>query len=258
MKVLSDNTADKLLRLLAGSGTPSPRAVPRPAPTTPPPVNWRLSVVPSTGEVSVGQGAVYMDGERTVVPEAEVGTATENHLVVWKASDGITLEADDWEPDEETGEFRVLGEVRHDERAGFSVRQLVFDPIEISSGMHFGDAEDAAEAKSWSVADETPGILNISDADGNVLAKILVDSRGNIVSWGVADEGGEPDDPTPPKDPPPCGNPINDVSGDDDNPLEDLGGGGGGGGGGGDPQDDHNPLDYEGPGGYTPKCGKAA
>lgn len=127
------------------------------------------------------------------------------------------------------------------------------------AAIHFGDAEDASEAESWSVANETPGILNISDVDGNVLAKILVDSRGNIVSWGVADEDGEPDDPTPPKDPPPCGNPINDVTDADDNPLEDSDDGpGGGGGGGGDPQGDYNPLDYEGPGGYTPECGKAA
>ena len=121
------------------------------------------------------------------------------------------------------------------------------------AAIHFGDAEDASAADSWNVADGKPAILKLKDADGNVIAKVLVDSRGNIVSWGVADEGGEPDDPTPPKDPPPCGNPLNDVSGDDDNPLEDLGGGGGG-----DPQDDHNPLDYEGSGGYTPECGKAA
>ena len=116
-----------------------------------------------------------------------------------------------------------------------------------TEAIHFGDAEDATAQDAWNVADETPGILNISDADGNVLAKILVDSRGNIISWGVADEEGEPDDPAPSKAPPPCGNPINDN--DDSNPLDAEGGGGGA-----EPQDDYNPLDYEGPGGYTPQC----
>ena len=119
----------------------------------------------------------------------------------------------------------------------------------LGSGIHFGDAEDAGTLDSWNVADGKPAILKLADADGNVIAKVLVDSRGNIVSWEAAGDGGEPADPAPRQPAPPCGNPLNDTSSSDDNPLE-----GGGGGGESGPADDRNPLNDAGDGGYTPEC----
>jgi len=128
------------------------------------------------------------------------------------------------------------------------VRQLRTGDISIgSSGIHYGDAEGAEKADSWSIADGTPAILDIGRA------KVLIDSRGNVISWNAASGGGggedEPDDPEAPSAPPPCGNPLNAT--DDDDPLL----GHGGGGSGGTTDNDYNPLDYEGPGGFTPTCG---
>lgn len=108
---------------------------------------------------------------------------------------------------------------------------------------HFGNAEDAEVAESWSVSDDEPAIIDLGTA------KILVDSRGNVIAWNVKagdGDGGEdgddssPDDPTAPSAPPPCGNPLN--ADDDYNPLDDT------------EDDDYNPLNYEGEGGYTPTC----
>lgn len=113
-------------------------------------------------------------------------------------------------------------------------------PRKNDPAIHFGDAEDARKRNSWSVADDKPAILDLGTA------KILVDSRGNVISWNMKSGGdGEessPDDPTPPSAPPPCGNPLNDTDDDDYNPLNDT------------DDDDYNPLNYEGEGGYTPAC----
>ena len=118
---------------------------------------------------------------------------------------------------------------------------------------HFGNADNAESRAEWNQTEEVPAVLEIPDADGNVLVKLLIDSRGNVISWTSAGEDGEePDDPAPPRDPPTCGNPLNDN--DDSNPLDGDGGGGSGGGGGGGKPNDRNPLDYEGDGGYTPQC----
>lgn len=105
---------------------------------------------------------------------------------------------------------------------------------------HFGDAADAEVAESWSVSDDEPAILDLGTA------KILIDSRGNVIAWNVKaeddGEGSSPDDPTAPSAPPPCGNPLNDTDDSDYNPLNDT------------DDSDYNPLNYEGEGGYTPTC----
>lgn len=112
-------------------------------------------------------------------------------------------------------------------------------------GDHFGGAENAETAENWKQADETPAILEIGEG---TKCKILVDSRGNVISWTSSEDGGDPDTPTPPTPPPTCGNPLNDpVS---DNPLDDPAGGGREVG----DDDTGNPLDAEGDGGYTPAC----
>lgn len=113
------------------------------------------------------------------------------------------------------------------------------------AAIHFGDAEDAKAEDSWSVADDKPAILKIKGST----VKVLVDSRGNIISWTrnpdssdtPEDTDDDPDDPESPSEPPPCGNPLNRV--DDSDPFT-AGGG----------KDDRNPLDYEGVGGFTPTC----
>ena len=90
---------------------------------------------------------------------------------------------------------------------------------------HFGNAEDAESRTEWEQTEEVPAILKI---DNEKKYKILIDSRGNVVSWGEDAE-----------EPPPCGNPLN--RDDDYNPV----------GGGGATS---HPLDGEGDGGYTPTC----
>ena len=115
------------------------------------------------------------------------------------------------------------------------------------AAIHFGDAEDAKAEDSWSVADDKPAILKIKGST----VKVLVDSRGNIISWKrnpdssdtPEDTDDDPDDPESPATPPPCGNPLNRV--DDSDPF---------GGNVEDEDNDRNPLDYEGDGGFTPTC----
>lgn len=255
MKVLSDNTADRLLRHLdAAEGGITPRRIPRGASTTPPAPMWQIHVT-AAGAVTVDGGDVYANGTRYTLEPADLGTASEASLVVWHdGEDGgeITLESSSWEPDD--GEaYRIIGEVRQgDATSPWYSRQLVHGPIE-ADGNHFGSADDAESRTEWEQTEEVPAIL---DLDGATRFKILVDSRGNIVSWTSGEEGEEPEDPENPREPaPPCGNPLNDS--DDSNPL-DRPEGAGGGGGGGNAQEDHNPLDYEGDGGFTPTCGGEA
>ncbi len=120
------------------------------------------------------------------------------------------------------------------------------------AAIHFGDAEDAATVDSWSIADDTPAILEFGGDDWR--ARILIDTRGNIISYNVGDE--DTPTPTPPREAPLCGNPLNAI--DDQHPLGDDNNGGGGGGGGKAEADDYNPLNYEGDGGFTPTCGGEA
>lgn len=112
---------------------------------------------------------------------------------------------------------------------------------------HFGDAEDAKAEDEWSVADDKPAILKIKDS----IVKVLVDSRGNIISWKRKPDSAGPDypdeddpddlgDPMAPAIPPPCGHPLNAEPGG--GPFDDY------------EDDDRHPLDYEGDGGYTPIC----
>ena len=242
MKVLSDNTADKLLRLLSGDGTPQRRMTPRAAPTLAPALMWQIHVT-SAGVVTVDGGDVYHGGERFTLAASEPGTADGNALVIWTAGTGggsITLATS---LSGVTGDFRVLGAIVKDDAGRFTSRQFVGEPIETgSSAIHYGDAEGATTATSWSIADGTPAILDIGRA------KVLVDSRGNVISWNASSGGGEggdePADPEAPTAPPPCGNPLNDTEEEDYNPLDPTD----------DDSDDYNPLNYEGPGGYTPKC----
>ena len=142
-----------------------------------------------------------------------------------------------------SGDFRVIGAIVQDDAGRFTSRQFVGEPIETgSSAIHYGDASGATTATSWSIADEKPAILDIGRA------KVLVDSRGNVISWNASSGGGEggdePADPEAPSAPPPCGNPLNDTEEEDYNPLSSSD----------DDSDDYNPLNFEGPGGYTPKC----
>ena len=117
---------------------------------------------------------------------------------------------------------------------------------------HFGDAADAESRTEWEQTEEVPAIL---DLDGETKYKILIDSRGNVVGWTSSDDEKEPDDPRNPReDPPVCGHPLNDE--DDSHPFGN--GDGGGGGGSGEPAGGGHPLDYEGEGGFTPKCGDGA
>ena len=147
MKVLSDNTADKLLRLLAGSGTPPPRSVSRPAPTAPDVLNWRISVNTETGVVNVGKGVVYVGGVRTVVPAAQVGTATASCLVVWESPGGISLTSStSYTPSASVNHFRVLGEIVKGADNRYSVRQHHSDPLEVSSGGGGGGGSPGSDA----------------------------------------------------------------------------------------------------------------
>lgn len=246
MKVLSDNTADRLLRHLAGDGTPARPMTPRAAPTTQPARMWQIHVT-TGGAVTVDGGDIYADGGRFTLATSNLGTAAGNALVIWTpGTDGGSLSLSTEVP--ASGNFRVIGAIVQDGASHFSSRQFIGEPIVAGgSGIHFGDAEDAEVAESWSVADGTPAILDIGRA------KVLVDSRGNVISWNAAagaDAGDddEPADPEAPSPPPPCGNPLNRQ--DDYHPL--------GGGGGKDHDDDYNPLNYEGDGGFTPECGPDA
>lgn len=170
MKVLSDNTADKLLRLLSGSGAPPPRAVPRPAPTAPDILNWRITVNPASGVVNVGKGVVYFDGVRSVVPAAQVGTASGPCLVVWESPGGISLSSSsNYSPSSSVNYHRILGEIVVDGFGRFSARQHHTDPLEVSSGgggggspssdavpKNLGGTDYNANTDTWTFGDTDP------------------------------------------------------------------------------------------------------
>lgn len=137
MKVLSDNTASRLLRHLdAAEGGITPRRIPRGASTTPPAPMWQIHVTPA-GEVTVDGGDVYVGGQRHTLVPAELGLATGDSLVVW-LDDGsggyLSLETSSWSPDPDTA-FRVIGEVRQDDSSSpFHSKQYVSGPIEADAG----------------------------------------------------------------------------------------------------------------------------
>lgn len=206
MKVLTDNTADKLLRHLAGNGTPPPRTVPRPAPTTAPALMWQIHVT-AEGDVTVDGGDIYRDGTRYTLEASSPGSADGERLVVWSGSGagavslvapGATLRKP----------YRILGKVRKDKREGavFYSVQYIACPIEIYTSSSGGGDGGGDGGDDGGGDEETPG-------------------------------GQNPD----PNNPPPCGNPLN--ANDDPDPFAEDGG-----------DDDYNPLNYEGDGGYTPKC----
>ena len=164
MKVLTDNTADKLTRLLAdGGGLQQPRRV-RGASTTPPAPMWQIHVVPSTGVVTVDGGDVYADGTRYTLSASSPGTASGDMLVVWQGGTGggsVSLLAS---LSGLSDPFRVLGSVVLDQASStFSSRQFVGEPIEV------GDAG------------ATPG----PDASGTAVAKVLGGTDYNAAqdSW---------------------------------------------------------------------------
>ena len=152
MKVLSDNTADKLSRLLAdGGGLQQPRRV-RGASTTPPAPMWQIHVVPSTGVVTVDGGDVYHGLTRHEIADASVGTATGACLVVWEYdSNGGTISLMG-SVTSLTSPFRVLGAIKMDGSTYYS-EQYFQDPIEIDSVYAGPDASGDAVAKTLGGAD---------------------------------------------------------------------------------------------------------
>ena len=137
MKVLSDNTADKLVRLLAGSGTPPPRQVERPAPTTPPALMWQIHVT-FEGVVTVDGGDIYRDGTRYTLDPSAPGNAEGDCLVVWSGSGAGSVSLAT--PGATLGKpFRILGKIKKDGDT-FSSIQYIACPIELySAGSGGGD-----------------------------------------------------------------------------------------------------------------------
>ncbi len=181
MKVLSDNTADKLVRLLAGSGTPPPRQVERPAPTTPPALMWQIHVT-FEGAVTVDGGDIYRDGTRYTLDPSAPGNAEGDCLVVWSGSGAGSVSLAT--PGATLGKpFRILGKIKKDGDT-FSSIQYIACPIELYSAGSGGGDGGGDGGDDGGDDEETPG-------------------------------GQNPD----PNNPPPCGNPLN--ANDDDDPLSD-------------------------------------
>lgn len=261
MKILSDNTADRILRHLAGEGTPPRVMTPRAAPSSAPARLWQIHVVPATGEVTVDAGrAICEDGWHEVAASSP-GTAEGGEYVVCSiGEDGapaVTLAAD---LADVSGPFAVIGRVLQSGDSVFFVEQYVSNPIILH--LHWGDKEDPAETTPWAApaadaSDARPLILPIVssvDVEGKSYTQhtAVIDTRGNVRIVGDPEEkeaDGE-EETDPPKEPPHCGHPLNEPP-DDDNPLA----GGGGGQSSEDEEDDDHPLEHEGPGGYTPACG---
>ncbi len=151
MKVLSDNTAARLLRHLdAAEGGATPRRIPRGAPTTPPALMWQIHVVPSTGVVTVDGGDVYADGTRYTLDPADLGTASEASLVVWSydpdgpAGGAISLMSS---VSSLTCPFRVLGAI-NETNSVYTSEQYCSNPIEVGVGAAPGpDASGSSVAK---------------------------------------------------------------------------------------------------------------
>lgn len=270
MKVLSDNTADRILRHLAGDGTPPRAMTPRAAPSSEPARLWQIHVVPATGEVTVDAGrAMCEDGWHEVAPSSPGIVEGGEYVVCSIGEDGpaVSLAADLADVSEP---FAVIGRVLQGGDSAFFVEQYVSNPIILHR--HWGDAEEFVEigkaSDEWAARPGDPRAQGVAlpvvtllekDSDGKItdiaFRTVTFDEMGNAVH--VAGEKATPDpSPGKPDDsaPPACGNPLNEA--DDSNPLDVAPGGGGG--ERRDDDDDHNPLDYEGDGGFTPTCGGEA
>lgn len=187
MKVLSDNTADRLLRHLnAAEGGITPRRIPRGASTTPPAPMWQIHVVPSTGVVTVDGGDVYADGTRYTLAASSPGTASGDMFVVWQGGTGggsVSLLAS---LSGLSDPFRVLGSVVLDQASStFSSRQFVGEPIEVGgAGATSGpDASGTAIAKvlggtdynaaedTWEYGETVEVPVDPEDPEGDTVAK---------------------------------------------------------------------------------------
>ena len=258
--ILAADTPGGRVLSLAGDGRPTVRQP------------WQVEAAFKATSSSVGTwllrvyaGLAVLDGSEVAPPEADgADTASglpffdfsredfggeSGYLVVAAGEDGWELRREEESAgeggDEASGPWRAIAWIDWPAGAAPKIRQLDIGVVDLGGGIHFGDAADAETASTWKQSDETPAILEI---DGETKCKVLVDSRGNIISWTSSEDGEDPDTPTPPTPPPTCGNPLNDPVAD--NPLDDPDAGGGGGG----DDDTGNPLDSEGDGGYTPAC----
>ena len=259
-------------------GTSLPPVPPPGVRTRPPRRPWEVvaALDPEGGgwSLRVFAGLAVLDGKQLAAPADAAGSDVESGLSYFDVGrdafggeSGFLVvaagEEDGWElrreeeaagegGDEASGPWRAIAWIDWPADAAPKIRQLDIGVVDLGGGIHFGDAADAESRTEWEQTEEVPAIL---DLDGATRYKVLVDSRGNIISWTSGEEGEEPEDPSNPREPaPPCGNPLNDA--DDSNPLDRPEGAGGG--GGGNAQEDHNPLDYEGDGGFTPTCGGEA
>lgn len=187
MKLLSDNTADRLLRHLnAVEGGITPRRIPRGASTTPPAPMWQIHVVPSTGVVTVDGGDVYADGTRYTLANSSPGTATGDTLVVWSYdSDGpaggtISLMSS---VSSLGYPFRVLGAINENDSV-YTSEQYCSNPIEIGGGAAPGpDASGTAIAKvlggtdynaaedTWEYGETAEVPVDPEDPEGDTVAK---------------------------------------------------------------------------------------
>ena len=179
MKVLSNNTADKLVRFLSdGGGLTQPRRA-RGSSTTPPARMWQIHVTPSGGVVTVDGGDVYADGSRYTLAASSPGTASGDMFVVWQGGSGGGSVALLASLSGLSDPFRVLGSVVLDQASStFSSRQFVGEPIEV------GDAG------------ATPG----PDASGTAIAKVLggTDYNANTDTWTYGDTDLDTGKPTYP------------------------------------------------------------
>lgn len=256
-------------------GTSLPPVQPPGVRTRPPRRPWEAvaALDPENGwSLRVFAGLAVLDGKQLAAPADAAGSDVESglswfdvgredfggesgYLVVAAGEDGWELrreeEAAGEGGDEASGPWRAIAWIDWPAEAAPKIRQLDIGVVDLGGGIHFGDAADAESRTEWEQTEEVPAILAL---DNETKYKILIDSRGNVVSWTSAEDGEEPDNPTPPSPPPTCGNPLNDA--DDSNPLDrrppEHGGSGNA------DADDHNPLDYEGDGGFTPSCGGEA
>lgn len=270
MKVLSDKTAARLLSHLDAAENEQSRHRPRRgAATTPPALLWQIHL--DGDNVRIDRGIYFAAGSWFESEPAAVGEFAAGAYVVGRL-DGAAI-AFSVEPELESAEgpFHLFGRLRETGNSERFVEQYESAPVVFDA--HWGAVEPLVELPadgpgSWNAlrspgAEETPSAVAKSylvdidlDGDGKVTGlhyrTDTVDSRGNVVAVSERTETPDPDPgeaETPPETPP-CGNPLN-LGDGRPGPLDDEGGGGGGGGA---DDDDYNPLDHEGPGGFTPKC----
>ncbi len=181
MKVLSDNTADKLTRLLAdGGGLRQPRRV-RGASTTPPAPMWQIHVTPTAGVVTVDGGDVYTPGQRYTLAPSAPGTASGDCLVVWQnGAEGGEISLLQTTAGLATP-FRVLGAIVQDENTSkFHSEQFVFDPIELdiypgedpdAEPVELGGDDYNAADDTWEFGDTVDVPVDPEDPEGETVSK---------------------------------------------------------------------------------------